>query len=159
MLLFQPEWFQILSCALCPFSCSCNLKGSLVSLVCLRSNFVSPLPLPLLISRSRGEISCKWGRVVTARDRRSRCLPCFASQLCYLFVCCISSHSIMRIAFACFHKTCIRSSLPFLPLPSSPLLDPLACSSETCPRTRPAQSSPLGPDHPLTSIKHLRFLL
>ena len=47
----------------------CNPQGSLVSLICQRSNFVSPLPLPLLIPRSRGEISCKWGRVVTARDR------------------------------------------------------------------------------------------
>ena len=54
-----------------------------------RSNFVLPLPLPFLsgaILRSRDEIPCKWRSVVTPRDRRFRCLPCFASQLCYLFV-------------------------------------------------------------------------
>ena len=38
--------------------------------------FTSSLPLLFAIPRSWGEISCKWRRVVTTRDRRSRCLPC-----------------------------------------------------------------------------------
>ena len=69
--------------------------------------------------RSRDEISCKWRSVVTPQDRRSRCLPCFACQLCYLFVCCIH-HRIIRIASAlhCRHvfKTCTRPYLSCPPL-------------------------------------------
>ena len=80
-----------------------NLLRFFGSLICQRSNFVLPLPLPhpLLIPRSRGEISCKWGRVVTAQDRRSRFLPLYfrVSRVIYLLV--AFHHGIMRIASHC----------------------------------------------------------
>ena len=41
----------------------------------------------------------------------------FCLLFCILFMSCISSHSIMRIASACFHKTRSRLQLPFLSLP------------------------------------------
>ena len=41
----------------------------------------------------------------------------FCILFCILFMSCISSHSIMHFAFACFHKTRSRLQLPFLSLP------------------------------------------
>ena len=56
-------------------------------------------PLPLLMLRSRGEISCKWGSVVTARDRSFRCLPCFRdSHVIYLLFCIASCHHAINFA-------------------------------------------------------------
>ena len=52
---------------------------------------------------------------MTPRDRRSDCLPCLASQLCYLFCCCIL-HRIIRIAstLRCRHVFKTRSCrVPF----------------------------------------------
>ena len=43
----------------------------------------------------------------------------FCPLFCILFMSCISSHSIMRIASACFHKTCIHL---LVAASSSPLL-------------------------------------
>ena len=78
-----------------------NLSRFVVSLVCRRSNFVLPLPLPFLsgaVLRSRDEISCKWRSVVTPRDRRSRCLPCFRVRRVFYF-CLLHS--------SCHHEHCI----------------------------------------------------
>src|SRR4051812_4014130 len=68
---------------------------------------------PVLVLKKNGTWRMCVDYTVTPRDRRSRCLPCFASQRCYLFVCCIH-HRIICIAstFRCRHvfiKACTRS--------------------------------------------------
>ena len=75
-----------------------NLSRFVVSLVCQRSNFVLPLPLPLLsvaVLRSRGEISCKWRSVVTPQDLCSRCRPVISLPLCVYFFVAFATHELL----------------------------------------------------------------
>ena len=113
---------------------------------------------------------------VTPRDRRSRRLPCFfVIIVCiYLFVAfIIALHPHVFIKLASAHSfetnhTCnvaprfvsclLRGLLSDTLSLSTPLRPPLARVRKLF-RTRPGLLLPLGPDHPQTSIKHLRFLV
>ena len=96
---FQPEWFQILSCPLCPFLCLCNLPR-FFGLTRLSEKQLSFNSSSFSFLDLGARSFCKWGRVVTARDRFSRFFALYYYYCCdnYLFHC--IHHGIIHVALA-----------------------------------------------------------
>ncbi|XBH55672.1 hypothetical protein VPH35_077710 [Triticum aestivum] len=103
----------------------------------------------------------------------------FVAIVCFIFVVVAFHHVIMHIASPCFHKIVVVRGCHFFLVSFDLLSDQPDRSFLSCilrgpfvfvdlsqtlvrarklPGTRPARSSSLGPDHPQTSLKHLRFL-
>ena len=129
--LFSNGVFSTLFTFVVFFSRICSTsQGSLVSLVCQRSNLVLPLLFLFRFSlrchsRSRDEILSQWWSVVTPRDRCARCLPVIR-WCCHVFCLCVAfHHAIICIASSCFQNQ-HPSGFPRFSLLSVPSPDTLA---------------------------------
>jgi hypothetical protein len=166
---FLTKCFQLRSSQLSSFLQVVQLPRFFGFTRLLRSNLVLPL-LSVFISRSRGKISCKWGRVVTTRDRRSRRLPfIFIIAVCFICLLYSSSHhshcistpmlsfsklaSVRSCRFFLTSVDLSQTHRSFVVQPFNPLcteLRPLA-RVRKLPQTRTAWSSSVDPDQPRTS--------